>query len=151
MALEPFLVDEDALETLISRWRDGSLPGPEFTHAAHLAACAWLSFEYHGEELVQEMKRLLIWFNKVVGTPNSPDRGYHETLTRFWCVRVEEAVAGNVTRLAAARTAVAMYGDDRLATDRYYSFDVLKSREARKRWIAPDMPQPKADAKDRRD
>ena len=77
-----------------------------------MAACAWLTFEYRGE---------------------------HETLTRFWCVLVEALVAGQPTRLAAARHAVEVYGDDRQASDRYYSFDVLKSRLARKEWIAPDV------------
>lgn len=134
---------------MVCRWLDCSLPGPEFTHAAHLAACAWLSFDFQGEDLVQEMKRHLIRFNAVAGTPNTEDRGYHETLTRFWCARVEEVVAGSVTKLGAARAVVGMYGDDRLAVDRYYSFDVLKSKEARKGWIEPDMPQPKAGRRER--
>jgi hypothetical protein len=134
-----FLKSEPALKSLVARWLDRTLPGPEFTHAAHLATCAWLAFDHQGEELVQVMKRGLIRFNAAVGTPNSLDRGYHETLTRFWCVLVEKAVGGQVTRLGAARTVVAKYGEDRLASDRYYSFDVLRSREARARWIPPDM------------
>jgi hypothetical protein len=48
------------------------------------------------------MKRGLILFNVAVGTPNSPDRGYHETLTRFLVRTVEKAVEGHVTRLGAA-------------------------------------------------
>jgi hypothetical protein len=145
----PFLDSASSLENLVRQWLKCSLPGPEFTHAAHLAVCAWLSFDFQGEALVQKMKRHLIRFNKKVGTPNTEDRGYHETLTRFWCARVEEAVAGSVIRLGAARAAVGMYGDDRLAFDRYYSFDVLKSREARKCWIEPDVPQPKAGSRHR--
>lgn len=136
-----FLKNKAALKSLVERWRDASLPGPEFTHAAHLATCAWLAFDFKSEDLVQEMKHGLILFNSVVGTPNDPDRGYHETLTRFWCALVEKAVEGQMTRLSAARHVVALYGEDRLACDRYYSFDVLKSRDARKRWIPPDMAQ----------
>ncbi len=98
-----------------------------------------MAFDFSGEELACAMKRELIRFNAAVGTPNSPDRGYHETLTRFWCALVEEAVAGQTTRLDAARHAVAVYGEARNATDRYYSFDVLKSRQARQEWIAPDV------------
>jgi len=134
-----FLGSEGALESLVRRWQDRTLPGPEFTHAAHLATCAWLAFDYRGTRLAQVMKRGLIRFNAAVGTPNSEDRGYHETLTRFWCSLVEKTIEGHVTRLAAARAVVAKYKDDRLACDRYYSFDVPKSREARKKWIAPDM------------
>lgn len=115
------------------------MPGPEFTHAVHVAACAWLTFEYSGDELAGAMKAELLRFNAAVGTPNSPDRGYHETLTRFWCVLVEQAVVGQKTRLEAARHAVGIYGEDRKASDRYYSFDVLKNRLARREWIAPDV------------
>lgn len=134
-----FLDDDAALESLIARWLDGTLPGPEFTHAAHVAACAWLAMRYCGEELAQAMKRELIRFNAAVGTPNSLERGYHETLTRFWCALVEDAVAGHTDALEAARKAVSIYGDDRNAAARYYSFDVFKSRPARQRWIAPDL------------
>ncbi len=140
MALEcTFLIDSPALESFIGKWLDGTLPGPEFTHAGHLAACAWLAFDYQGEELAEAMKAELIRFNAAVGTPNSPDRGYHETLTRFWCALVEEAIAGQSTRLEAARHAVSVFGEDRNATDRYYSFNVLKSRLARQEWIEPDV------------
>ncbi len=134
-----FLTSAEALDSFIGKWREGTLPGQEFTHAAHVAACAWLTFEYRGEELAEAIKAELIRFNAAVGTPNSPDRGYHETLTRFWCVLVEALVAGQPTRLAAARHAVEAYGNDRQASDRYYSFDVLKSRLARLEWIAPDV------------
>jgi len=99
----PFLADEAAPDSLIRRWTDGTLPSPEWTHAAHLAACAWLTFDYRGEDLAQAMKRELIRFNTAVGTPNNEDRGFQETLTRFWCARVEEAVRGHATRLEPAR------------------------------------------------
>jgi hypothetical protein len=134
-----FLAGESALETLIHRWREGTLPGPEFNHAAHLAACAWLTFDYRGEALAAIMKRELIRYNEAVGGKNTDDSGYHETLTRFWCSLVEEEVKSCSTRLAAARAAVTRYGEDRNAAQRYYSFDVLKSREARRTWIAPDL------------
>ena len=129
----PFLASHEALESFIRRWLEGTLPAPEFNHAAHVAVCACLACRYRGEELVQAMKRELIRFLAVVGVPNSPDSGYHETLTRFWCVLVEETVDERLSPLEAARNAVAIYGEDRTATSRYYSYDVFKSREARQR------------------
>ena len=134
-----FLSSAGELEAFIEAWRAGTLPGPEFTHAGHLAACAWLAFDYRGEELAEAMKEHIIRFNAAVGTPNSPDRGYHETLTRLWCALVEEAVAGQPDRLASARRAVAAYGEDRGAADRYYSFNVLTDRFARQHWVEPDV------------
>jgi hypothetical protein len=134
-----FLKSEAVLQSLVERWQSRTLPGREFTHAAHLATCAYLAFDYRGAKLAQAMKRGLIRFNASVGTANTEDRGYHETLTRFWCLLIEKSVATQVTRLGAARTVVAQYGEDRLVCDRYYSFDVPKSREARKMWIPPDM------------
>ncbi len=139
MVSESFLESEAALEEMFQRWKDGSLPGPAFNHGAHLAVCAYLAFEFRGEELALAMKRELIRFNAAVGTPDDPDRGYHETLTRFWCALVEDAISGQTTKLEAARNAVQIYGDDRNAASRYYDFDVLKSREARRVWIPPNL------------
>jgi hypothetical protein len=75
-----------------------------------------------------------------VGVRNTPDSGYHETLTLFWLGVIEARVrdlAGSSRRLAALGV-VAEYGARRDLFKEYYSFDVVASREARARWVAPD-------------
>ncbi len=138
--MQDFLTSEDALDAFLSHWITGTLPEAEFTHAAHVAVCAYLAHGNQGD-LFQRMKTRILHFNLSVGTPNTPDRGYHETLTRFWCALVGTLVhqGDYATKLEAARAAVATFGTDHMATDRYYSFNVLRSREARQRWIEPDL------------
>jgi hypothetical protein len=88
---------------LVRGWQERKLPGPEFTHAAHLAACAWLTFDFRRDKLVRVMKRGLILFNIAVGTPNSVDRGYHETLNAVLVRSSGKSGSG-------ARAVVAMHG-----------------------------------------
>jgi hypothetical protein len=88
------------------------------------------------------MKSGLYRFNEATGTPNTEDRGYHETLTRFWVtVLFFEIHRGHFSsRLSAANAMVTRYGNNSRAERPYYSFDVLNSNPARKNWIPPDQP-----------
>jgi hypothetical protein len=86
------------------------------------------------------MKAGILHHNTSVGTPNSEDNGYHETLTRFWSTEIGWFVrAGHFTsRLEAVRASVAAFGGDRDRFRRFYGFDVVRDRRARREWIAPD-------------
>jgi hypothetical protein len=88
------------------------------------------------------MKDGLYRFNAAVGTPATDDRGYHETLTRFWCTLLFFQIhRGHFhSCLHAANGMLAAFGTKSRADRDYYSFDVLKSKEARRIWIAPDVP-----------
>jgi hypothetical protein len=70
-------------------------------------------------------------FNDAVGTPNTDDSGYHDTLTWFWVSLIARVVAGCTDEWAAAQQAVTLLGEDRDLHYLYYSFDVVR--------IAPDL------------
>ena len=136
-----FLASESALAQFISAWQDGTLPKSSWTHAAHLAVAAYFAFDHAERETFAIMRVGIRHYNDAVGTPNTDDSGYHETLTGFWCRQIHKLNSTEPvdSRLNAARLAVARFGEERGLFRHFYSFDVAKDRRARREWIAPDL------------
>jgi hypothetical protein len=136
----PFLESAAALDDFIVRWRLGSLPKSSWTHGAHVAVAAYLAFDHPEEEALNLTRAGIVYFNTCVGTANTEDSGYHETLTRFWSNEIGNLVrAGRfASRSAAVRHAVQRFGEDRHRHRLFYTFDVVKDRRARREWVAPD-------------
>ena len=93
----------------------------------------------YGEGALAKIREGILRYNHAVGTANTESSGYHETLTRLWAGVVAEAVAGFSNEWLAARHAVQRFGEDRDLPRRFYSFDVVRSVEARRTWVAPDL------------
>ncbi len=112
--LPPFLASEEALREFVRAWETGTLPKAAWTHAAHVAVAAFYAFDHSAETTFDKMKAGLLSFNTAVGTPNTEDSGYHETLTRFWAGLVSEFVRRPefTSRFDAVRGAVAEFGED---------------------------------------
>ena len=136
----PFLESEAALDDFISGWRTGTLPKPSWTHGAHVAVAACLAFDHSQEEALNLTRAGIVHFNTCVGTANTEDSGYHETLTRFWSGEIGNVVRAVrfASRLEAVRHAVQRFGEDRDRHRLFYTFDVVKDRRARREWVAPD-------------
>jgi hypothetical protein len=143
----PFLENELTLDAFIRDWRDGKLPKAAWTHAAHVAAAAYYAFDHEPQAVYERMKSGILHFNESVGTANTEDSGYHETVTRLWCGIVTEFARRQtpLSRYALACNVVDAYGESRGLHSQYYSFDVLKDRRARREWVAPDLPLPFCD------
>jgi len=135
-----FLADDDTLEEFLCAWEAGTLPKPQWTHAAHVAVSACYAYACEPEEAFERMKRGVIHYNTCAGTVNSDTNGYHETLTRLWSGLICKHVRSGefASRFAAVRSAVAEFGEDRARHKRYYSFDVVKDVRARREWVLPD-------------
>ena len=140
----PFLEGKEALDEFVQRWRDGKLPRAEWTHAAHVAVAAYHAFDHRGEVLFAEIKAGIIHHNNSVGTLNTEESGYHETLTRLWVQVTQEFVRKRnfPTRLEAVKSAVQTFGEDREHHKLYYSFNVVKDKRARREWVPPDRRPP---------
>jgi flavin reductase (DIM6/NTAB) family NADH-FMN oxidoreductase RutF len=136
----PYLESEAALDGFVSRWKLGTLPKPSWTHGAHVAVAAYLAFDHAPEEALNLTRAGIAHFNTCVGTPNTKDSGYHETLTRFWSGQVGNLVREGrfASRLEAVRHAIHVFGEDRDRHRLFYSFDVVRNRRARREWVAPD-------------
>ena len=119
------------------------IPFADWTHAAHIAmACCYIR-RLPKAELLRTVRRNIRNYNVRGGGKNTDTSGYHETLTVLWLWVLAdylEAYADGATRLEQVTQAVETFGGNRLYPE-YYSYDVVKSVVARRRWMEPDMKQ----------
>jgi hypothetical protein len=136
----PFAATPETLDAFLAAWHAGRLTRADWTHGAHIAACAYYAFDHDAETTYDIVKAGILAFNRAVGVANTPTSGYHETLTRFWTLAIVGHVVrtGAASRWAAARAALDRFGDDRELPQRAYSFDVVRDTRARAEWVAPD-------------
>jgi hypothetical protein len=134
------LESEASLQRFVDAWKAGKLPKSSWTHAAHVAMAAYFAFDHAADATFAIMKAGILHHNTSVGTPNTEDHGYHETLTRFWASEIGEFVRSSRfhSRFEAVRAAVSAFGEDRDRFRQFYSFDVVGDRRARREWVAPD-------------
>jgi hypothetical protein len=140
---EPRLFADDAAvrhigEGLIGR----TLARAEWTHEAHLAACAWIVLERPDIVPERDLPALIRRFNESVGGVNSDSEGYHETITQCFV----RAVRLYLARTDPARPLVAkVNGLLRSEEGRrdwplcFYTAETLFSVEARLGWVEPDL------------
>lgn len=128
-------------KTLVTAWEDGSLPKPEWTHAAHLTVAAWFVWE-EGIAALDRVRTGIQHYNAAVGIISTPDYGYHETITRFWIYRLAEFFRDEgpfAHRDAAVDAAVSKFAVKRNWYGEYWSINIINSREARATWLPPDL------------
>lgn len=127
-------LDDDALWTA---FHERTLPAASWTHAAHLRM-AWMHLaRYLLDEAHVLMRVGIIRLNAAHGLVETPQRGYHETITRVWLVLVASARA--VDRASDSRAFLAQHALERDLPLRYYSRERLFSLEARAMFVAPDL------------
>jgi hypothetical protein len=142
-----FLENEHAFAEFLYGFEQGTLPRPVWTHAAHLAIGAWYLLSFPEEMAIDRVRTGIRHYNQCAGIANTPDSGYHETLTLFWLgilggqvsnLRSTSRRLALDDKLDAIRRLVAEFAPQRDLFKQYYSFDVVASQEARARWIPPD-------------
>jgi hypothetical protein len=142
MEVKDALQSPAALDAMVSLWRAGTLPGKAFTHEAHILVGAWHLTHMPYADALSAMREGIPRFNVAAGGVNTEDSGYHETLTVFWVklmARYLGTLPGEQTPMEKVQAAVGHFGARRDWFKDYYSFDVAKSREARARWVEPDL------------
>ncbi len=50
----------------------------------HINCCMLVLYQYAQAEAACYIRSGIITYNKAVGTANTPQKGYHETITVFW-------------------------------------------------------------------
>jgi hypothetical protein len=133
-----FLRDSASLQRLLTGFEDGTWPIAEWHHTAHLAVCS--CYVLDGPDAMDRLRVRIASYNECQGGKNTPESGYHETLTRFWVEVVRDAIDSlpdGLSRLEVAQRIVAAFGHRRDLFREYYVFDVVGSREARAGWIPP--------------
>jgi hypothetical protein len=138
-----YLTSKDALSDFAERFERAEL-GHEFNHAAHVAIGAWYVWAAGPGGAMEKMRSGLRALNVKHQVPNVVGRGYHETMTRFWIERIAEWIDESrpATQLEAVRGAVDRFGTRGGLWKEYWSYDIVKSAEAKASWIAPDLMPP---------
>lgn len=136
-----YLVTGEALVEMIARFESAELPPERFNHAAHVAVGAWFVWTSGAGGAMDRMRAGLKALNVKHAVPNVVGRGYHETMTRFWVERIAEWIAASrpACGLDAVRGAVEEFGGRGGLWKEYWSYDIVKSAEAKAAWVAPDQ------------
>ena len=131
------LRNQESFAEFVDAFERGELPRPMWTHGAHVAIAA-LYLQRHSDNVLAMTRAAIRRHNRSVGTPES---AYHETLTIFWLAAVDEFLSSVEydSELDAVKLAVAEFCEKRKLHEKYYSFDVVGSAEARAGWVEPDV------------
>ena len=121
---------------------DRTLPRPDWTHEAHLAATTWLLTRRPDIDVDAKLPGLIRAYNLSVGGVNSDTEGYHETITRLFLhgVRLFLAEADPDEPLHELVNALLLSPMGRRDWPlRFYSAERLFSLEARRKFVPPDL------------
>jgi hypothetical protein len=119
-----------------------TLPRPDWTHEAHLAATVYLLLRRPDIDLDEQLGDIIRRYNASVGGVNSDTEGYHETITRTFLhgVRlfIAEADRSEPLHELVNQLLVSPMGR-RDWPLRFYSAERLLSVEAHQDFIPPDL------------
>jgi flavin reductase (DIM6/NTAB) family NADH-FMN oxidoreductase RutF len=133
----PFMATREAFAVFVEAWEQTTLPRTAWSHAAHVAIGACYAVRF-GDAALERTREGILRYNAAVGVENTNTSGYHETLTRFWAAVLQDATRGCADEWQGACHAVERFGEDRDLHTLFYSFDVVRSIDARRGWVAPD-------------
>ena len=119
-----------------------TLPRPDWTHEAHLAATTYLLLRRPDVDVDKQLPDIIRGYNESVGGVNSDSEGYHETITRVFLRAVRLFLAEADTREPLHELVNQLLLSPMGKRDwplRYYSSERLGSVEARREWLPPDL------------
>jgi hypothetical protein len=129
------------IESLVSRFVECTLPCAEWTHRAHLTVGLWHAREYSPDEALARMRAGILRYNTTCQVPNTPTRGHHETITRFYMTVLTRHLTEQIDTsdwTAVTNRALELFGARDLPFE-YYTRERLMSSEARAEWREPDL------------
>ena len=128
------------IESLIERFEARKLPKVEWTHEAHLVVAIWYCSKFRLDEALPLVRKNISNHNTSVGTPNTDNEGYHETITKFWLMAAMQFLklqkTEPISELCNAFI-LSPYGKSSYPLE-FYSAERLFSVEARHNWLEPD-------------
>ncbi|HET9364763.1 MAG TPA: hypothetical protein VFP71_07170 [Candidatus Angelobacter sp.] len=127
------MTDSEIL-TLVDRLDCCLLAKNEFHHRDHLTVAVVYLYAGDFTSAIERMRASLTRFAAHHGVSGL----YHETLTCFWLQQVEKQLDREICLQESVRKAQEQLADKDLPFA-YYSRELLKSPEARKAWLQPDL------------
>ena len=132
---------ESAVERLAAAFEAATLPAADWHHRAHLGVAMVLLRRHGREDGLDRLRAGIRRLNRAHGVPETPTRGYHETITRFWAHVVwrflERAALDASPDVLEAQ--LWMLAGDRGLPLRHWSPERLFSIEARLGFVSPDL------------
>jgi len=120
--------------TLVDRLERCLLAKEEFHHRDHLTVAVVYLYASDLETAMDRMRSSLKRFAAHHGVTGL----YHETLTRFWLLQVDQRLDRSQCLEQSVRKMREQLGDKNLVFD-YYSCSRIESKEARETWLQPDL------------
>jgi hypothetical protein len=119
-----------------------TLPRPDWTHEAHLAATTYLLLRRPDLDLDALLPGIIRGYNDSVGGVNNDTQGYHETITRVFLHGVRLFLAEANPREPLHQLVNHLLLSPMGSRDwppRFYSPVLLFSVEARREFVTPDL------------
>jgi hypothetical protein len=134
-------VTECEIDTFIAAFEGCTLPKAEWTHGAHLLTGACYVHASGEAEAIARMRLCVRRYNESVGGKNTETSGYHETITVAWIKLLNKLLERSkpIGRAEFAVLAVEHFREQKNIFSRYYDFDLVASKEARRSWVAPTL------------
>ena len=83
---------EYQIEKFIEAFSDRTLEVSKWNHKAHIIVALSHNWNYEFEIAFKMVKDKIVLYNESVGTPNTDESGYHETLTKFWMIYTKNSL-----------------------------------------------------------
>jgi hypothetical protein len=122
--------------------RNCTFPVARFHHREHCLATAYLLKTFPDTDWRSELPQTIRRYNVAMGGANTDDSGYHETITQFYIGAIEEFLRGHADE-SVVDACEALLQSPIARQDfalRSYTRERLFSREARRCYLAPDLP-----------
>ena len=123
------------IEEVVRKFETCEYEKQEFYHSRHLAVAAWYLSRFPAELALEKMRASLLRFTEHHGV-----KRYHETITRFWLLVVQDFLrtAADQAPLAEKVNELIRRYDDKNLLFEFYDRERIMSDEARRSWVEPD-------------
>ena len=131
-----------SLASLVHFFEKRSLPIKFWTHEAHLSVATWYLTQCDKAAATCFLRSGIIAYNTAMGVKNTPENGYHETITLFWIWVIDQFIQRLGRKKTAKENVKALlespYSNKNLPME-FYSRELLFSTKARAVWVKPDL------------
>src|SRR5687767_958294 len=127
-------------ETFLRSFEDCTLPFEQWKHRAHIKVAYLYLRELPYEQALVKVRTNIKRYNAATNTPETLERGYHETMTVAWMKLVnftlcEYGPANTADEFLDAQEHLL----NRKALRFFYTRDCLISWRAKTEWVEPDL------------
>jgi hypothetical protein len=127
-------------ETFLQQFEAGAWPLEQWHHRQHIKLAYLYLRRYPFDTALARIRERIKAHNQIRGIPDSPERGYHETVTQAWLRLVHVTLC----EYGCAESADAFYDRSPQLSEKkilrlFYSRELFMSPRAKKEFVEPDL------------